>query len=49
MGRFGAQADEEEEVQSMPLSPLKVDIEHQELHKKEFGVSRLMEASRKGL
>ena len=47
--RFGAQADEEEEVQSIPLGPLKIDVEPQGLYKKEFGVGRLMDALKKSL
>ena len=45
--RFGEQAYESEEVQSIPLGPLKLDVDPQELYKKEFGVGRLMEALKK--
>ena len=47
--RFGAQADEDEGVQSIPLGPLRLDVEPHGLYKKEFGVSRLMEALKKSL
>ena len=45
--RFGEQAYEDEEVPSIPLGPLKLDVDSQELYKKEFGVGRLMEALKK--
>jgi guanine nucleotide-binding protein subunit alpha len=45
--RFGEQAFEDEEVPSIPLGPLKLDVDPQELYKKEFGVGRLMDALKK--
>lgn len=45
--RFGEQAYEDEEVPSIPLGPLKLDADPQEVYKKEFGVGRLMEALNK--
>ena len=47
--RFGEQAYEVEEVQSIPLGPLSLDVDPKELYKKEFGVGRLMEALTKSL
>ena len=47
--RFGEQAYEDEEVPSIPLGPLRLDVDPQELYKKEFGVGRLMEALKKSL
>jgi hypothetical protein len=49
--RFGAQAYEDDGTRSIPLGPLKLDVEPQELlfNKKEFGVGRLMDALKKSL
>jgi hypothetical protein len=47
--RFGEQAYEDEGVQSIPLGPLIIDVNPQELYKEEFGVGRLMEALNKSL
>ena len=47
--RFGEQAYEDEDVQSIPLGPLMFDVDPQELYRKEFGVGRLMEALKKSL
>ena len=47
--RFGEQAYEAEEESSIPLGPLKLDVDSQELYKKEFGVGRLMEALKRSL
>jgi guanine nucleotide-binding protein alpha-1 subunit len=47
--RFGGQAYEDEGVPSIPLGPFKLDVDPQELSKKEFGVGRLMEALKKSL
>ena len=47
--RFGEQAYEDEGVQSIPLGPLRLDVDPQELYKKEFGVGELMEALKKSL
>ena len=47
--RFGEQAYEDEQVPSIPLGPLKLDVDPQELYKREFGVGRLMEALKKSL
>jgi len=46
--RFGAQADEDEDSQSIPLGSLGLDFEPQ-VRYKEFGVSRLTEALTKSL
>jgi guanine nucleotide-binding protein subunit alpha len=45
--RFGEQAYEDEEVPSIPLGPLNLDVDPKELYMKEFGVGRLMEALKK--
>lgn len=47
--RFGEQAYEDEEVPSIPLGPLKLDADPQELYKKEFGVGRLLDALKESL
>lgn len=47
--RFGEQAYEDEGVSSIPLGPLKLDVDPQDLYRKEFGVGRLMEALKRSL